>query len=220
MKLLLQIFKTMENSEFCVLIKHCFLMGKNTVQAKQWLDKCYSDSAPLKTMVKRWYANFKHYCTDTNDAEYSVHPNSAVVPENTKKLHKLILTDHKLKLHEIAEELKISEGNVFIILHERLSVRKLCSTCVLRLLTVDQKTCRRFRVLFATVSMQQKGVTMGETWIHYFTPELNQQSAEWTAAGESHPKWPKMQTSAGFGLCILGCSRYFVHQLPWERKNH
>ena len=52
-KLLLQIFKTMEKSEFCVLIKHCFLMGKNTVQAKQWLDKCYSDSAPSETMVKR-----------------------------------------------------------------------------------------------------------------------------------------------------------------------
>ena len=24
----------------------------------------------------------------------------------------------------------------------------------------------------------------------------------------------------GFGLCILGCASYFVHRLPWERKNH
>ena len=24
----------------------------------------------------------------------------------------------------------------------------------------------------------------------------------------------------GFGLRILGCTRYFVHRLPWERKNH
>ena len=47
---LLQIFKTLEKSEFCVLIKHCILMGKNTVQAKQWLDKCYSDSALLETI--------------------------------------------------------------------------------------------------------------------------------------------------------------------------
>ena len=45
-KLLLQIFKTMEKSEFHVLIKHGFLMGKNTIQAKQWLDKCYSNTAP------------------------------------------------------------------------------------------------------------------------------------------------------------------------------
>ena len=38
---------------------------------------------------------------------------------------------------------------------------------------------------------------MDETWIHHFTPELNQQSIEWTAAGESHQKLPKMQTSVG-----------------------
>ena len=64
----------MEKSEFCVLI------GKNT--AKQWLDKCYSDSAPSETMVKRWYADFKCGHTDTNDAGHSGCPNSAVVQEN------------------------------------------------------------------------------------------------------------------------------------------
>ena len=38
---------------------------------------------------------------------------------------------------------------------------------------------------------------MDETWIHHFTPEANRQSAEWTSAGESRPKQPKTQTSAG-----------------------
>ena len=31
-------------------------------------------------------------------------------------------------------------------------------------------------------------VTMDETWIHHYTPESDQQSAEWTANGENHPK--------------------------------
>ena len=62
---------------FCVLI--------NTVQAKQWFDKCYLDSAPSETTVKRWYADFKHGYTDTNDGERLGHPNLAVVLENTKK---------------------------------------------------------------------------------------------------------------------------------------
>ena len=69
-------------------------------------------------MVKRWYGDFKCSCKDTNDAEHSGHPNSAVVPENTKELHKLILANCKLKLCEIAEELKTSEGSVFTIFHE------------------------------------------------------------------------------------------------------
>ena len=60
-------------------------MGKNTVQAKQWLDQYYSDSAPSETTVKKWYADSKHGCSDTNDATCSGCTNSAVVPENTKK---------------------------------------------------------------------------------------------------------------------------------------
>ena len=102
-------------------------MEKNTVQAKQWLDKCYLDSALLETMVKRWYADFKRRHTATNDAEYSDHPNLSVVLEKTKKLHKLVLADRKLKLREIVQEMKILESNILTILHENLSMRKLCS---------------------------------------------------------------------------------------------
>ena len=76
---------------------------------------------------------------NTNDAKHSSLLNLAVVPENTKKLHKLVLADCKLNLREIAEELKISESSVFTILHEYLSMRKLCSKWVLALLTIDQK---------------------------------------------------------------------------------
>ena len=114
-------------------------MGKNTVQVKQWLDKCYLNSALSETMVKKWYSDFKFNHTDTNDTECSGCPHSAVVLENNKKLHKLVLANHKLKLREITEELEISEGSVFAILHEHLSMRKLCLKWVLRLLTVDQK---------------------------------------------------------------------------------
>ena len=78
-------------------------------------------------MVKWLYADFKCGRTDTSDAERSGHPNLAVFPENTKKLHKIVLANRKLKFHEIAEELKISEGSVFTILHKHLSMRKLYS---------------------------------------------------------------------------------------------
>ena len=139
---MLQIFKTIEKSEFHVLIKHCFLMEKKYCSSKAMaFDKCYLNSAPSETMVKMWYTDFNRGGINTNDAECSGCPNSAVVVENTKKLHKLILLDRKLKLREIAEELKISEGSVFTILHEHLSMRKLCSKWVSCLLTVDQKQC-------------------------------------------------------------------------------
>ena len=162
-----------------------------------------------ETTVKRWYADFKCGCTHTNDAKRSGCPNLAVVPENTKKFHKLVLVDHKLKLHKIAEKLKILESSVFTILHEHLSMRKLCSKWVLHLLTVDQKQrvddseCYLQLVQYNKKEFLHKYVTMDETWIHHFTLESNRQSAEWTAAGESNPKRPKMQTSTGSVLASV-----------------
>ena len=61
--------------------KALFSDRKNTVQGKLLLDKCYLDSALSKTTVKRWYADFKHGRTDTNDSELPGCPNSSVVSE-------------------------------------------------------------------------------------------------------------------------------------------
>ena len=49
------------------------------------------------------------------------------------------MVDRKLKLREIADTLKISEGSVFTILHESLGMHKLFLKWVPRLLTPDQK---------------------------------------------------------------------------------
>ena len=132
----------MDSKQFRVLIYHCFLMKKNTVQAQQWLEKCSGDSDPSKTTICRWYAEFKRGRTDTEDAERSGQPNEVVTPETIKKVHQIVFENCKLKLHEIADTLKISYGSVYAILHEHLSIWKLLSKWVPRLLTVDQKRQR------------------------------------------------------------------------------
>ena len=45
--------------------------GKNTVEAKQWLDKHYGDSAPEKSTIIDWYHEFKRGRKKTDDAERS-----------------------------------------------------------------------------------------------------------------------------------------------------
>ena len=46
-------------------------MRKNTVQTKQWLDKCYMESSPLRKMVEKRVGKFKRSRTSINDAERS-----------------------------------------------------------------------------------------------------------------------------------------------------
>ena len=52
----------MDKKEFRVLIKYCFLMGKNT------LGKRHGDSAPGKSAIIDYYAEFKRGRTNTDDA--------------------------------------------------------------------------------------------------------------------------------------------------------
>ena len=143
----------MDKKEFRVLIKHCFLMRKNAIEAKQWFDKRYGDSASGKSTIIDWYAEFQHGHTNTDDAERSGRPKSALIPVNITKVQKIVLGHRKLKLREIADTLKISEGSVSTILHESLGMCKLLSKWVLRFLTLDQKTTTRrgFRALFGAV---------------------------------------------------------------------
>ena len=61
-------------------------MGKNTVEAKQWLDKRYGESAPGKSTIIDCYAEFKRGRTNTDHAKRSGRPKSAVVPDNITKV--------------------------------------------------------------------------------------------------------------------------------------
>jgi len=181
-----------------------FFNEKNTVQCQEWLEKHYSDSAPSKRTICYWYAEFKRGRTDTDDIPSTGRPNDAVFPENVEKTLKIIMSDHKVKVKEIADILKISAGSVHTIIHEHLGMKKLFSKWVPRLLTVEQKQQRiddseRCLELFNRNKMDflRRYVTMDETWIHHYTPELKRQSSEWTGPGESRPKRPKTQQSAG-----------------------
>ncbi|XP_071044612.1 protein GVQW3-like [Parasteatoda tepidariorum] len=129
----------MDKKEFHVLIKHCYLMGKNTVETKAWLDQCYPGSSPGKPTIIDWFAHFKCGRTNVEDAPRSGHPEDVVNPENIIKIHKIVIGHRKVKLHDIADALNISKERVGFILHEHLFMRKLFSKWVPRVLTVDQK---------------------------------------------------------------------------------
>ena len=168
----------MNQNELRVLIKHCFLMGKNIVQAQQWLEKCYWENSPLKTTICRLYADFKRGRTNTEDAERPGRPAEVAMPENTKKILKIILSERKVKLQEIADILKTSKSTVFKVVHKNLSMKKLYPKWVPRLLTMEQKQQRihdseRYLKLFThnEKDFLRRYITMNETWIHHFTPE-------------------------------------------------
>ncbi|KAF7286936.1 hypothetical protein GWI33_003201 [Rhynchophorus ferrugineus] len=70
----------MDKKQFCLLIKYCFLKGKNTVEAETWLDAEFPDAAPGKP-TKYWYAKFRRDEMSTEDGERSGRPKERNKPE-------------------------------------------------------------------------------------------------------------------------------------------
>ncbi|KAF7279369.1 hypothetical protein GWI33_007312 [Rhynchophorus ferrugineus] len=71
----------MDKKELRVLIKYCFLKGKNIVEAKTWVDAEFPDTTPGKSTIKDWYAKFMRDEMSSEDGE---RPKEVVTDENIK----------------------------------------------------------------------------------------------------------------------------------------
>ncbi|KAF7264765.1 hypothetical protein GWI33_022468 [Rhynchophorus ferrugineus] len=165
----------MDKKEYRVLMKYCFLKGKNKLQAKTWLSAKFPDTTSGTSTIKDWYAKFRHGEMSTEDGEHNGSPK-----ETIKKIHKMILNYNKLKLNEIADTLKISTKRVHYIIHEYLGMKRFCAKWVSLELTFDQKQ-RRVDDSKQCLKMIKRNkpefvsryVTTDETWLYHFTTKSN-----------------------------------------------
>ena len=85
---------------------------------------------PARTYIQQLCVNTGYSLEDPSQEQWMIEMGGERGSENSsprkqQKLHKFVLTNYKLKLREIDEELKILEGSVFTILDEHLLMRKL-----------------------------------------------------------------------------------------------
>lgn len=138
----------------------------------------------------------------TNNEPCSGHPVEVTPPEITEKNHKIILADRRVKVREVAESIRITTERIRNILHEHLTMKKLCARWVPRLLAPNQKQ-RRKDVSADCLAHYRRNpteflrpfITVDETWFHLYTPETKQQSRQWTKKREP-PKKAKTVASA------------------------
>ncbi|KAF7279765.1 hypothetical protein GWI33_006794 [Rhynchophorus ferrugineus] len=72
----------MDKKKFCVLMKYCFLKGKNTVEAKTFLGAEFPNTALAKSAINDCYAKFRRGEMSTEDGERSGRPKEVVTDEN------------------------------------------------------------------------------------------------------------------------------------------
>lgn len=83
-----------------------------------------------------------------------------------------MLIDRRVKVSVIAREIGISETSVFKILHEDLGMSKVSARWIPKLLSPEQKLCRRqiseenLTALFQDEDFFYRIETVDETWVH------------------------------------------------------
>jgi predicted DNA-binding transcriptional regulator len=181
-----------EKIEQRCFIKVETLKGSKPIDIHKDLVQVYSDLALSYPQVRRWAEKFKCGQKSIQNDPRGRPKNTALTPENIKKVQLLVEKDGRMTMEEIEEELGISHDSVFRILHKCLVLTKLFAQQIPKILTTEHKE-KRVEICKKNLKIMNRNpekflsqvVTGDETQIHYNDPPSRQESREWRHRGSS-----------------------------------
>ena len=164
----------------------------------------YHEDSPSYATVKRWASECHRGRRSLEDDPRSGRPVDATSDENVNAVESMIKDDRRVTVREIAHTLGVGLATVDRIIHEHLSMSKVCARWVPRMLTPEMKD-NRVRCCQENLELMNNNwevfkrrlVTGDETWIHHYDPETKEQSKQWKHRQSPPPKKFKVQPSAG-----------------------
>lgn len=102
----------------------------------------YGESAPSSYKIKFWSKRFKWGRESIEDDPHTGWRVEATFREMCKKVEDLILSDRRVKVFRIAEEMGISAGSVWKIIHEQFGMSNVSARWVPTMLSPCQKATR------------------------------------------------------------------------------
>jgi len=136
------------------------------------------------------------------DDARSGRPSTSSGNENIYCVRSLVLSDRRLTVRMIAEELDLGKSSIHKILTEHLEMKKVCAKIVPKLLTPEQKLRRKeccvdWKTAEESDKFLERVITGDESWIYEYDIELKSQSREWKQrfAEKNHGKANKKSKS-------------------------
>ena len=170
----------------------------------QGLSAQYGNSVMPQRSVYQWIDKLK------NDRIYITHDkgagrrSTAITEDNIKRAHDMVLLHRRVTINEVAHVLQISHGSAYEMMHNKLGFHKVCTKCVPKQLTEEDKqtrvdVCQRHLDRYGNERdiFLDRIITGYETCVHHYEPESKRQRMEW-----KHPQSPckkklRTQPSAG-----------------------
>jgi Transposase. len=196
--------------DFRVMIFYDFRYGLTPKQCVEKLISVFGDAAPSKTMVYKWFAEFKRERPTFDDDVREGRPCTSVVAEKIDGVREMITADRHVTYQEIKSSLGIAAKQIHAILHDHLNVRKICSRWIPHNLNAAQKQarvnwCKEMLKKFdqGRSNSVYYIVTGDETWVYSYEPETKQQSCVWVFQSELKPT--KVVRSRSVSKKMIAC---------------
>jgi hypothetical protein len=89
--------------------------------------------------VYQWVESFQSGRTSIVDEDHLGHPTTSQTVDNVEQVNALVQEDRQITVTHTADELEISCGSAYSIVHEDLGYHKICASWVPKQLTDEQK---------------------------------------------------------------------------------
>ena len=130
----------LNGEHFRAIIFYNFRRGLTQQQCIDEFNSIFNDEAPSRISVYRWYGEFNRGRSSLENEFHEGLPKSVVVRETIDGVRQLILQDrHVVTYREIEATLGFSGTSIHSILHEHLSIKKICSHWIPHNLSITQK---------------------------------------------------------------------------------
>jgi hypothetical protein len=122
---------------------------------------------------------FKNGHTSVTDADSLGHPITATTTQNEERARELILHNRRVTADEIAEQLNISIGSAYSVMHDKFQFHKVYTRWVPKELTDEHKnmrldTCSHHLARYCKDhNFLQQIITGNETWLHHYQPDTS-----------------------------------------------
>ena len=161
----------------------------------------YKEEYPSYETVNYLVRKFKSGFLSIHDSPREGRPNFVVTEDSVCQVK--TLEDRRVAVKQLAAITKMSVGSIEIILHDHLHMSKVSSRWVQRLLTPNRKE-QRANSCKELIELESKDtrffyriVTMDETWVHHFDPEIKSSSMQWKSPSSPTPKKARVEPSCG-----------------------
>ena len=188
--------------EYRSVIKFLNMQGKPPSIIFEEMFSVYQERCPPYETVKYWVRKFKSGFLSIHNSPREGRPNFVVTEDSVCQVQTLVLKDRRVTVEQLAVITKMSVGSIETILHDHLHMFKVSARWVPRLLTPNQKeqradSCKELIKLESKDTLFfDRIVTMNETWVHHFDPEINSSSMQWKTPSSPTPKNARVEPSS------------------------